>query len=103
MEVLREFAASINASYSRYFLKHGIDRKDADNPLIANNKEIVAAKDAMLRCETLEELQPFENRLKELRDIIKGLEEEDKCREKDLQVTLTASLQMRSGEYTKTL
>jgi hypothetical protein len=94
-EVLREFAASIGASYSRYFIKHSIDWKDETNPLVANSWELAAAKDKMLRCDTLEELQPFENRLKEMRDIIKGLEDVDKCEEKSLRVTLTASLQTR--------
>ena len=43
------------------------------NPIAANDREVVASKDAMLGCETIDELQVFENRLKELRDIIEGL------------------------------
>jgi hypothetical protein len=81
-EVLREFASSIGASYSRYFIEHGIDKKDRVHPLVISNLEVVAAKDNLLRCETLEELQPFENRLKELRDIIIKLEDERQCNKK---------------------
>ncbi|MDR1329314.1 MAG: hypothetical protein LBK23_06905 [Oscillospiraceae bacterium] len=95
LEVLREFAASIDASYSRYMRKHGIDWKDEENPIAAEDREIVAAKGAMLRCDTLEELQPFGNRLEELRDRIKELEDMDKCSKKSSCSILTAGLQTR--------
>jgi ATP-dependent RNA circularization protein (DNA/RNA ligase family) len=95
IEVLREFASSINASYSRYFIKHDIDRKDRAHPLVINNREVIAMKDNLLRCETLEELQPFEMRLQELRDVIKGLEEEEICAKKDLRSTPKVSFARR--------
>jgi hypothetical protein len=95
IEVLREFASSINASYSRYFIKHDIDRKNRAHPLVINNREVVAAKDNLLRCETLEELQPFENRLKELRDIIIKLEDEEQCNKKSWRSSPRVSLARR--------
>jgi len=70
MEILRELASTIDARYSRYLRQHGIDWEDETNPIAANDREIVVAKDAMLSCETLEELHVYANRLKELRDII---------------------------------
>ena len=91
-EVLLEFATSINASYSRYFIKHKISKSDSTNPLVANNREVVAAKDAILSCNTLEELEVYEWRLKELRDIIQDLEDGDKCKKKSWRGSLTASL-----------
>jgi len=102
-EVLREFAASINARYSRYFIKHDIDRKDKTHPLVSSNREVVLAKDEMLNCETLEELFVFENRLKELRDKIEELEEVDKCKKKSWRGIPKASLPRRYRKYTKTL
>ena len=91
MEVLREFAASIHASYSRYMDKHGIDIEDETNPVNLNDSEIFAAKDSILLCNTLDELKVYEIRLKELRDEIKRLEEEDECEEKGWRTTLRAS------------
>ncbi|MCL2496312.1 MAG: hypothetical protein FWF04_02720, partial [Clostridiales bacterium] len=81
-EILRELASSIDARYSRYLRRHGINWEDETNPVAANDREVVAAKRAMLSCETLEELRTFENRLKELRDIIEELEEVEKCGKK---------------------
>ena len=79
-EVLRELASSIDASYSRYMKKHGIDWEDKSHPIAASDWEVFASKEAILRCDTLDELRVFANRLKELRDIIEELEEVDECK-----------------------
>ena len=79
-EVLHEFASSIDASYSRYMRKHGIDWEDETNIVAVNDREVVASKNAMVFCDTLDGLMAFENRLKELRDTIEALEEVDECR-----------------------
>jgi len=91
-EVLRELASSIDASYSRYMSKHGIDWDDETNPVTVNDHEVVASKDSILLCDTLDELKVFECRLKELRDIIEGLEEVDECRRRGWRGIMNISL-----------
>ena len=77
MEVLRELAGSIDASYFRYMDKHGIDLSDKTNQVAIYSWEVVAAKDKILFCGTPEELRLIAAHLKELRAIIVKLEEED--------------------------
>ena len=97
MEVLREFAASLNARYSRYMSKHGLEWEDENNLVVSYDREINASKDAILDCNTLEELKVFEDRLKELRSIIERLEEE--CRKKGLRDILKMNILMTKRQY----
>ena len=76
MEMLREFAASLDARYWRYIDKHGLELEDKENPIVAYNGEIVDISEAVLSCDTLDELEVIKKRLKELRSIFEGLEEE---------------------------
>ena len=99
-EVLRELAASINASYNRYFIKYNID-SDSTHPLIANNYEVITAKRAILRCNTFGELEVYERRLKELREIINALEDADQCKKKNWKNSQSTNSTRHSREYTK--
>ena len=74
-EMLREYASSLDAQCSRYMRKHGLECEDIDNLVVSYDREIIAIKDSVLGCNTLEELIVFENRLDELRSRIERLEE----------------------------
>jgi len=64
MEVLREFAAGIHASYLRYMESNNIDDNDMTNPVAANARGIFHLKDYIVReCETLSDLQLVRDKL----------------------------------------
>jgi hypothetical protein len=81
-EVLIEYASIIHARYLQYMIKYGIAHNDTTNPVTVAAREVFASKDAMLFCDTLEELSEFEARLKMYHKNIEELEEADKCEQK---------------------
>jgi hypothetical protein len=68
-EVLCECAAGVSAAYGRYCDAHNIHILDKNNPYACAALEAWRYMDQMLACNTLEELQPFADRLHELNDI----------------------------------
>ena len=99
-EVLCEIAADIGARYWHYMRNQGLNLEDIANPVVQYDREIGAMDDAILGCNTLEELNVFSDRLKELRKVIERLEEE--CKKKSWLSSLRVSLLKRSKKYIKT-
>ncbi|MCL1808217.1 MAG: hypothetical protein FWG42_00440 [Clostridiales bacterium] len=64
MEVLREFAAGIHASYLRYMDSNSINDNDMTNPVAINARDVFQLKDYIVReCETLDDLQQVRDKL----------------------------------------
>jgi hypothetical protein len=75
-EVLREIAAGISADFFRYAQENGIDSNDMTNPIVQLKKEAAAMKDKILiECNTLDELKPFDERLKKMRHILEEMQD----------------------------
>ncbi|GHV48371.1 hypothetical protein FACS189499_07640 [Clostridia bacterium] len=75
-EVLREVAANISADFSRYMNENDIDYTDDDNEIAGLASESFDMKQRILvECHSLEDLEPFENRIKEMKKILKELQD----------------------------
>ncbi len=79
-EVLNEFAAEVWAEYVSYCNAHGIDLDDMEQPMAAKAQLVYDYKRKIIEtgeCQTLEDLEPVKEKLKEMRDeLIKVKEKE---------------------------
>lgn len=73
-EVLNEWAAGIWADYVSYCHSHGIDLDDMSQPMAAKTQLVGEYKRKIIltgECTAIEDLEPIEAKLKELKDYLK--------------------------------
>lgn len=76
-EVLNEWAAGIGADYISYCHSHGIDLDDMSQPMAAKTQLVYDYKRKIIEtgeCTVIEDLEPIEAKLKELKDYLKEVE-----------------------------
>lgn len=73
-EVLREMAAGIEADYSTYIIKNGIDKNDLTNPVVMMSRDITNIKNRIIPTyDTKEELKLAEGKLRQLMAFIENI------------------------------
>lgn len=81
-EVLNEFAAEVWANYVSYCDVHGIDIMDMEQSMAVKTQLVYDYKRKIIEtgeCKTIEDLEPIENKLLEMRDELVKLKEKEQA------------------------